>query len=131
LSNTALYDTATNTLVAGAFTYPTAALIANDGTTGTIVFVATTEQQISGSKTYVLRTDIAGTVGAGDNINVSIAQPSAFVAPAAYATVAGTGSSFTWTDTSLVSHDETTLDWNNAFLVKTLPTSTQTLTASN
>lgn len=130
LSNTALYDTATNTAVAGAFTY-TGSINADGGTSGTIVFVATNEQQISGSKTYVLRTDIAGTVGAGDNINVNIAQPSTFVAPAAYATVAATTSSFTWTDTSIVSHDETTLDWNNAYLVKNLPTSTQTLTASN
>lgn len=129
LSNIALYDVATNTVVATGGAVCT--VCANDNTSGTISFVATNEQQISGSKTYVLRADIAGTVGAGDNINVNIAQPSGFVAPAAYATVAGTGSTFTWTDTSIVSHGDGTLDWNNDYLVKVLPTSTQTLTASN
>lgn len=126
LSNTALFDTETNTEVAGAWTY-SGSVEADGGTAGTMIFVATNEQQISGTKTYEVRTDIAGTLTSGNNMNVSIAQPSSYAASAAYATVAATTSSFTWTDTSASGHDATTLDWSNGYLVKTLPTSSQTL----
>ncbi|MFH1838177.1 MAG: hypothetical protein ABH808_01620 [Candidatus Kuenenbacteria bacterium] len=96
--------------------------------TCTVSFVATDEQQISGSKTYLLKTTVAGTLVTGDNVNTSIAQPSAYVAPDTYAIVAGTTASFVWTDVSAASHSETTLDWNNGYLVKNLPTDSQTLT---
>lgn len=126
LSNTALYDYDTNTAIAGAVTY-SGSVEADGGTSGTIIFIATNEEQVSGTKTYVLKTDIAGTLATGNNINVSIAQPTAHAAPAAYATVAATTSSFSWTDRSATSHSATTLDWNNDNLVKNLPTDTQTL----
>lgn len=105
----------------------TGSVEADGGTAGTITFVATDEEQISGSKTYVLKVVVAGTITDGDNLNVNLAQPSSYAAPAAYATVAATTSSFTWTDVSAQSHSATTTDWNNGFLVKNLPTDSQTL----
>lgn len=129
LSGTALWDMSTNTEVAGAFTYTgTPSIEADNGVAGTIIFVAINEQQISGSKTYELRTNIAGTLATGNNINVNITQPSTNAAPNDYSTVAGTTATFVWTDVSATSHSESTLDWNNGLYVKNLPTSTQTLT---
>ncbi len=93
-----------------------------------IVFVATAEQEISGAKTYELRATIGGTPTTGENINTTIAQPSSYVAPAAYATVAATTATFAWSDQGVASHSETSLDWNNGYLVKNLPTNSQTLT---
>jgi hypothetical protein len=129
LSNTALYDADTGTQIAGAVTY-SGSIEADGGTAGNIIFVATNEQQISGSKNYVLKTDIAGTLATGNNINVSIAQPDTYAASDTYANVAAANSAaatFVWTDTSASSHSATTTDWNNAYLVKNLPTDTQTL----
>lgn len=94
---------------------------------GSIAFVATDEQQISGSKTYVLKAAVDGSIGDTDNVSISIAQPSSYVAPAAYATVAATAATFVWSDMSATSHSATTLDWNNGYLVKSLPTDSQTL----
>ena len=133
LSGTKLYDvTDGNTIeVPGAVTY-SGSIEADGGTTGTIIFIATDETQVSTSKTYVLKTTVAGTLAAADHINVSITSPNAYVAPAAYATVAaasGATDTFVWTDGSAQSHDATTLDWNNNFLIKNLPTDTQTLTS--
>lgn len=126
LATPTLWDADTNTQIAGTPAF-TGSVEADNGTSGTITFVATNEQQISGSKTYELRVTIAGAPVAGDNINVKIAQPSSYAAPAAYATVAATTPSFTWSDVSAVSHSATTTDWNNGFLVKNLPTATQGL----
>lgn len=126
LATPTLWDADTNTQIAGTATFTGSIEVDND-VAGGIEFVATNEQQISGAKTYVLKVVTAGTFVSGDNLNVSIAQPSSFAAPAAYATVAATTSTFTWTDVSAASHDETTLDWNNGFLVKNLPTDSQTL----
>ena len=126
LANATLWDASTNTQIAGTPTF-TGGVEADGGTSGTLEFVATNEQEISGGKTYALRLDVAGSFVSGDNLNVSIAQPSTFVAPAAYATVAGTSASFVWSDISASNHDTTTLDWSNGYLVKSLPTDSQTL----
>ncbi|MFH1677348.1 MAG: hypothetical protein ABH888_00885 [Patescibacteria group bacterium] len=97
-------------------------------TTGSIVFVADNEQLVSGSKTYVLKATIGGTIATGDNIQTSIAQPSSFAASDTYAIVAATTASFVWSDQSANSHSVTTSDWTNGYLVKNLPTDSQTLT---
>ncbi len=127
LATPTLWDADTNTQIAGTPAF-TGSVEADGGTSGTITFVADDEQQISGSKSYYLKVVTAGTFVTGNNLNVSIAQPSSYVAPAAYATVAGTTSSFTWSDLSAQSHSLLTLDWSNGFLVKNLPTDSQTLT---
>lgn len=124
LSAATLWDVDTNTQVAGT---PTLTTVGATELAGSIAFVATNEQQISVSKTYELRVTVAGTLVANDYVATNIAQPSAYVAPAAYATVAGTTASFVWTDLSAQSHDATTLDWNNGFLVKNLPTDSQSI----
>lgn len=126
LASPTLWDANTGVQIAGTPAF-TGSVEADGGTAGTITFVADDEQQISGSKTYVLKMTTAGTFTSGDNLNVSIAQPSTFAAPAAYATVAATTSSFTWSDISAASHSATTTDWSNGYLVQSLPTDSQTL----
>ncbi len=124
-----LWDMSSNTEVAGT---PTLTTVGATNTSGTIAFVATNEQQVSVGtpKTYELRITLSAG-DAGDYVATNIAQPSAYVAPAAYATVAGTTASFVWSDLSAQSHDATTLDWNNGFLVKNLPTDSQELRNNN
>ena len=120
ITSPTLWDADTNTQVSTS---------TNTISGGAITFVTTAEQQISGTKTYVVKGTVALTSPvSGDSITVSIAQPSSYVAPAAYATVAGTTATFVWTDTSASGHSASTLDWNNAYLVKNLPTDTQVLT---
>jgi len=126
ITSASLYDADTNTAISGTVTLTN---VGTSSTSGSITFVADTEQEVSGTKTYVLKATVTATALAdGDNINTNIAQPSVYAAPAAYATVAGTTASFVWTDQSAASHSETTLDWNNGYLVKNLPTDSQTLT---
>ncbi|MDP2669057.1 MAG: peptidoglycan-binding domain-containing protein [bacterium] len=115
---------------------------ANDGTTytagvesflaavtsGNLVFEATTEEQIGAgsSKTYELRGTTAFDTD-GDNLDISIANPTTSVSTDIYATVLGTFGDATpsliWTDRSSIStvHSEATSDWTNDYLVKTLP----------
>lgn len=50
--------------------------LGDDQTSGSITFLATSEQQISGAKTYELRAVVSGTPTAGNSINTSIANPS-------------------------------------------------------
>ncbi|MDQ3244778.1 MAG: hypothetical protein M3P22_00290, partial [bacterium] len=132
LATPTLWDHDTNTQIAGVAAFTGSFDIDND-VAGGITFVATNEQQISGTKTYVLKLVTAFTPTSGDNLNISIAQPDTFAASAAYATVAAANSAqatFVWTDTSAASHSETTLDWSNAYLVRNLPTDTQTLSVN-
>lgn len=99
---------------------------------GSISFVADNEQTIASGtpKTYELRVTVGSSVQY-DSVATNINQPSAYVAPTDYTTVAATTASFVWTDMSAQSHAVGTLDWNNAYLVKTLPTSSQTLSRAN
>ncbi|HEX5430083.1 MAG TPA: hypothetical protein VFX17_03355 [Patescibacteria group bacterium] len=123
-TSTSLWDADTNTQVAGVST--SAGITA--GASGTVTFVATNEQQVSGAKTYYLKANVGGSLTTGDTLQVSIGQPSSFVASDDYSTVAGTTATFVWTDQSASGHGEGTNDWNNGFLVQHLPTDTQTLT---
>ncbi len=126
LASFAVYDSDTNTQVAGAFT-PTGTFTAAGGSGGTQVFVATNEEQIT-SKTYELRATVSGTLGTGDNVVTNIASGvSSHTAPAAYATVAGTAATFVWSDVSASSHSSSTTDWNDDYLVKNIPTNGQSL----
>ncbi len=127
LASFALYDADSNTQVAGAFT-ASGTFTAAGGTGGTQSFVATTEQEISGAKNYELRATVSGTIVAGESVVTNIASSGlGHVAPAAYATVAGTAATFVWSDESAASHSTTTLDWNNDFLIKNIPTAAQSL----
>ncbi len=121
--------------VAGTFGTTTGDLVTQtqmfttSATSGNIVFVPTSEQQIGAgqSATYVLRTTVGG-LAAGSNLSVSIANPSTSIttgtASAVGVTMASTPS-LTWSDRSVITsvHDTTTSDWTNDYLVKNLPIS--------
>ena len=75
---------------------------------------------------------IGGTTGTGESVSTSInAGVAAFAAPAAEATVALTGATFVWSDqagdSTTPTHSAATLDWDNEFLIKNIPTDSQTL----
>lgn len=86
------------------------------------------EKQISGAKTYEVRATVTGNLIAGDNVNTSIARPSAHIASAVFTTAETSAPSFVWSDVSDAIHDTGTTDWTNDNNVKNLPTNTQTLT---
>ena len=109
LSNLALKDS--NNVTVGSTAY------ANSRATSTL----TTEEKISGSKTYTLFADIGGTISTGDSIAVSVAAPSAAIATS-------TASTLMWSDISNDSHTLVTTDWWSDYLVKNLPTASVALT---
>ncbi len=127
-----------NTQVAGTATLTDAGTADNDcgdaaDTSCTVTFVATTEQGVTGTKTYSLKGSVSGTLTDGDYFSTTIAQPSSFVAPDDYTAVAATAATFVWSDLTGNGHDAastTVTDWNNGYLVKFLPTDAQTLTRS-
>ena len=89
------------------------------------------DQEVSGSKTYVLKANVAETDGldTGDSVSTNIAASGlGYVAPTNSTAVAATAATFVWSDEAIVPHDFTTADWNNDFLVKNIPTDSQTLT---
>src|SRR3989344_5370327 len=115
--------TTTGDLLGGLEAFPAAA------GTDTISFEATSEQQISAGSTvtYEFRGTVAN-AGASDYVDVSIANPAtSATTTAAYATVLNAlgdaDTSFIWTDRSSIAtvHSETTADWTDDYLVKTLP----------
>ncbi len=130
LASATLWDADTNTQIAGTATF-TGSVEADNDTAGGLTFVATNEQEINGTKTYVLKMTVAGATTSGDYLTVSIAAGNtSYDAPDAYADVLtdDSGSTFIWTDQSATSHSASTDDWNNDYLVKNIPTDTQVLT---
>ena len=146
-NTTALYNADSGTLIPGTVTVIDSAGAPSCLATLTacnVQFIPTNEEQVSGTKNYVLKTTVSGTLVSTDYVTTSIANAGSalgHVAPAAYLTVApatGVGSfdtyahaiaapSFVWSDVSAASHATTTLDWNNDFLVKNLPLDSQTI----
>jgi hypothetical protein len=124
ITNAKLYDmSAGGTEVLGT---PTLTTVGSTNLSGSIAFVATTEQQVSGTHIYELRADVAASVS-NDSITSKINNGTAYAASAAYATVAGTAANVAWTDRSLNGHSESSLDWANENAMKTLPSTTQTV----
>lgn len=119
LSATTLWDADTNTQIAASTSV--------DHANKTIYFGTTAEQQISGAKTYVLKATVTGGSTSGDYVATSLAQPSGFATPATAVVATATTASFVWSDLSAQSHGLGTSDWNNGYLVKNLPTDSQTL----
>ena len=105
------------------------------GNTGYVALVLNSEQTISAGaeKEYELQltfADVSGTVGAASVIaNIHRTETSLVAA----ATVTGVEStvdgtpSFVWSDYSVVNHSESTADWANGVLVKTMPSSLITI----
>jgi hypothetical protein len=94
-------------------------------------FVPQVEQQVSGTHNYMVKATVAITGTGAKNVSTSMLNPStSYTAPGNASSVTTTGATFAWSDVSLASHSLTTADWNNDFLVKNLPTDSQTLSAS-
>jgi len=111
--------------------------VANVTCSGTTAVVCTsiTDQEISGAKNYILKMNVGGTIASGAYVSTNIANPSSHVVPATFADASGANgggnsvaASFVWSDESATGHSLTTTDWNNDYLVKNLPTDSQTLT---
>ena len=118
------FATTTGALVGGLEAFPAAA------GSDTISFEATSEQQISAGSTvtYELRGTVASASSGLEYVDVSIANPAtSATTTAAYATVLNdlgdADTSFIWTDRSSIStvHSQTTADWTDDYLVRTLP----------
>jgi len=127
-SKVKLYDTSTGQPVDGVFTTNVAgggdcSTAAN--TACNLVFVPTTEEAVSSTKTYELRASISGALNATYNyVTTEIkASGKGYVAPNTVAAVTAAGSNFIWSDVSSQAHGVGTLDWNNDNLLKTLPIS--------
>lgn len=92
--------------------------------TGTVSCVqASTENQVSAgtTKTYSLKADM--TVGTNSaSVSTKINRTASFADPTTYS-----ASYFSWSDESVVGHAYDSADYNNDFLVKNLPTDSQTL----
>ena len=127
----------TNVIVSGWAIYDSAnestaltGVVATVNGAGTVVTFtsASIDQEVSGSKTYVVKALIGGTVASGASVTHSIASSGlGFVAPVAYASV-GVTATFIWSDQAILGHDGTTADWSNDYLVKNIPTDSQALT---
>ncbi|MBP9852050.1 MAG: hypothetical protein KBC67_02190 [Candidatus Pacebacteria bacterium] len=113
-----------NTSIAGTFT--NAATVYGAGN-GAIKFVPTVEQQVSSSKVYELRGNIAAADASGDFVTVTIANDATTWSAGldTYANIL-TGDSdapIIWSDLSASGHATTTADWTSDFGVKNLPVS--------
>jgi len=122
-----LVDTSTGVPVAGTFTN-TGIVTGDVATTGSIKFVPTAEQVISGSKTYELRGTITAANAAGDYVTVTLANDntSAVVALDDATTIIASGDTdapIVWSDMSAASHTVDTVDWTTDFGVRNLPIS--------
>jgi hypothetical protein len=130
-----LYDADTNTLIPGTIKLANVTgSMENAGAaaTGLISFIATDEQSISGTKTYLIKATVGGTITSGESVSTSFGSGvAAYAASAAYATVAGLAGTLVWSDqagdATTPTHSLTSLDWNNDWLVKNIPTDSQTL----
>jgi hypothetical protein len=119
-----LWDADTNTQVTGnSSTSQTSNGIAFE-------FQPTAEQQVSGTKTYVVKATVAITGTGAKTVSTNLAQPSGFASPAAATSATATTATFVWSDLSAQSHSLTSSDWNNDYLVKNMPTDSQGLSAS-
>lgn len=118
-----VWDSDSNTQITGtaSTTYTSTGLVSE--------FLPLAEQQVSGAKNYIVKATVGGTLASGAYVSTSIANPSTtFGQPVTAATATTTTASFVWSDVSAQNHSLTTSDWNKDFLVKSLPTDSQTLT---
>ena len=119
-----VWDITSNAEVAGVFTNTTN-IVAGVDTTGSVKFVPTAEQVVSGTKTYELRGTITSANATGDFVTVTLANDStARVASDQLTDIdADTDAPIIWSDMSAASHATTTNDWTSDFGVKNLPIS--------
>jgi len=98
-----------------------------------LTFVPNVEQQIAAgtSKTYELKVVVAGSTVAGTYLMSNIASDAIQGTGEGVLSSTLTGSNFVWSDMSAQGHSTATADWTNGYLVKNLPTDTQSLIGSN
>ncbi|MBP9819221.1 peptidoglycan-binding protein [Candidatus Woesebacteria bacterium] len=118
-----LYDVTNggNTVVDGTFT--NTSIAAAGSTSGSILFVPTSEQQITSSKTYELRGTVSGAT-TDSNVSIIMANDStAFVTmnDVAALQLADADAPIIWSDLSIASHTSATNDWTTDFGVRSLP----------
>jgi hypothetical protein len=107
----------------------TGVVVTDPAGTSTVSFVsAGQDQEISGSKTYVVKATIGGSVQTGATVAHNITTPSGYATKGTYTATALTGARFIWSDESVLGHGTSSNDWYNDYLVKNLPTDSQTLT---
>ncbi len=123
VSSFQLWDADTNTQITGTAS-------TSVSTSAVVEFLPLTEQQVSGTKNYVLKATVAITGTGAKTVSTNIAQPSSFAAPAAASAATSSTASFVWSDLSAQGHAFSTSDWNRDYLVKNLPTDSQGLSAS-
>ncbi|HEY9585084.1 MAG TPA: hypothetical protein VJJ02_00630, partial [Candidatus Paceibacterota bacterium] len=111
----------------------------NMGASTTVEFTSTGDQEIpaGGYKDYVVKATIPATVtlSSGNSFQTSIAVGQTAQVPSTttsnnYDGIVGASpeATFVWSDESAASHGAATGDWFGDWLVKNLPTDTQTLT---
>ncbi|MCX6789508.1 MAG: hypothetical protein NTZ42_02760, partial [Candidatus Gribaldobacteria bacterium] len=95
----------------------------------TVVVTFTDEEEIAAgsSQTYTLKAAVAGVGTVGESITTYLLKDSSYVAPAVYDAGRFNGKYFVWTDQSVLNHSESTADWNNSYLVKTLDSPSYTI----
>ncbi len=123
-----LYDE-TDTAIPGTIAF---AGLVGGAASANVVFTATNEQLVSGSKTYTLKATIGGAPVAGDSVSTTLTRGAvAYAASAAYTGTADGYNGFVWSDqsgdTTTPTHSLTSADWSNDWLIKNLPTDSQTL----
>ncbi len=120
-SSVAIYDAANQSVPLIGVTVST--------TSSSITLTSTQDQEVVGSKTYVVKATIIGILQPGDTFSTSIGSSGlGYAAPTAATLAAATPATFVWSDESITGHSLTTNDWNTDFLVKNLPTDSQVLT---
>jgi len=138
LASFAVYDADTNTAIGGtilngnggasvASSTPLAGVFAAGQAGGSVTFTPTVEQEVSGAKTYLLKATVGGSNVAGDSVTTNILNPSSHHVSNDATTIEALPASFVWSDESASPHSLTSTDWNNDYLVKSLPTDGQTL----
>ena len=108
---------------------PLANVATSTESTTALVFSATADQEVAAgtTKTYVVKADIASAI-AGDSISASlVSSATTAVAPNTAAVITAGTTSFVWSDLSVSPHSATSADWMNDYLIKNLPTDSQTL----
>jgi hypothetical protein len=95
-----------------------------------IDFVSSADQEVSGSKTYVVKATINGTLLTGATMSHNIVSAAtAHSAPNTATIVAALLTpTFIWSDESITPHAASASSWNDDYLIKNIPTDSLTLT---
>jgi hypothetical protein len=101
-----LWNADTNTQITG---YGVATGLTGGAGSGSITFYPTVEEQVSGTRNYVLKATVGGAAASTDYINTSIAQPSTTTVPGTFASLIGSPSYFDADGSATVTAGDTRL----------------------